>query len=164
MARSVLTVLLVMLLGASSASAKDFQPGDLRVCGAGGHCVSIVEQPVLDSIGSFYYSGGRPQAAATPRLGEPEFQLVFPDGYVTGIVVAGRFLSYGVNLNRFNTSAWYRLPSRAASALRKLSRSLRPVHLSVCALSLSNEGPTSSDLARCAAMPATTRRDRDWMR
>ena len=124
--------------------------------------------PVLKSMSSFLYGGGQSSVAPTPRTGDPEFQLVFqgrgwPAPIVTGIVVGGRFLSYGVNLNRFNDSVWYRLPSRAVSALAKLGRSLQPLRLSACAVSLSNEGPTSLDLARCAAEPTTARPDHDWL-
>ena len=150
MARWLLAVLVVMGVCASAASAKDFQPGDLRVCGAAGRCAPIVEQPVLHSLSSFYYSPGQPPIASAPRVGQPMLQLVFPNGYVTGIVVGGRFLSYGVNLGRFSTSVWYRLPSPTAEALRRLTSTVRPLHFSACAARLANAGPTLSTLPRCA--------------
>lgn len=143
-------VMALLLLSASAASAKDFQPGDLRVCGVAGHCVPVVQQSLLNRISSFYYSAGKPPVAAAPPMGKPAYQLVFSDGYVSGIVVENRFLSYGVNLGRFSTSVWYRLPSSATSALHGLSRSLRPLRLSACAVRLSNSGPTLSTLPRCA--------------
>jgi hypothetical protein len=140
----------MMLVSASAASAKGpLRPGDLRVCGAGARCVAIVEQPVLNSLRSFYDGPGQRPVAAAPRLGEPAFQLAGRSGYVTGIVVGARFLSYGINLNRFNTSVWYRLPSRAARALGILSGPLRPRPLTACALRLSNAGATSQDLVWC---------------
>lgn len=110
----------------------------------------VVQQSLLHSVGLFYYGAGKPPVAAAPPMGKPAFQLVFSDGYVSGIVVGNRFLSYGVNLGRFSTSVWYRLPSSATSALQRLSRSLRPLRLSACAVRLSNTGPTLSTLPTCA--------------
>jgi hypothetical protein len=83
-------------------------------------------------------------AASAPYVGVPTYQLVFPNGYVTGIVAAGRFLSYGVNLTRFNTDVWSRLPSAAASDLRKLGKPVSPLRLTACAVRLSNTGPDLS--------------------
>lgn len=147
---AVVAVLVVVGVSATAAAAKDLQPGDLRVCGTAGHCVPIVQRPVLKSLSSFYYSPGQPPVAPAPRHGQPMLQLVFPNGYVTGIVVAGRFLSYGVNLGRFSTSVWYRLPSPTAEALRRLLSTVRPLHFSACAARLANAGPTLSTLPRCA--------------
>jgi hypothetical protein len=47
------------LLILPSASAKDFGPGDLRVCNAT-RCVAIVSRDVLPQLRSFYYSGPSP--------------------------------------------------------------------------------------------------------
>jgi hypothetical protein len=129
--------LLVAAAGAAvvvvpGATAKDFGPGDLRVCGAAGRCVPVVDAPVLPLLGSFYYSGPQPARAGKPRLGTPYFELRFRNGYVTGIVATARvdrFLSYGVYLGRFARGTWYGLPSRMAEELRTLSRTLTPLRL-----------------------------------
>ena len=78
------------------------------------------------------------------------YQLVFPNGYLTGIIAAGLFLSYGVNLTRFDTGVWYRVPLAATTALRKLSRKLMPLHLTSCAVRLSNTVPDLATLPHCA--------------
>jgi hypothetical protein len=114
------------------ATAKDFGPGDLRVCGAAGRCVPVVDAHVLPLLGSFYYSGPQPVRMSKPRLGVPYFELRFRNGYVTGIAATARvdrFLSYGVYLGRFARGTWYRLPSRLAEELRALSRTLTPLRL-----------------------------------
>src|ERR1700704_1016247 len=99
---------LVGLMGASalllipSASAKEFGPGDLRVCN-GSRCVAIVNRAVLPALGSFYYSGQPLAHVRRPALGAPYYELRFRNDYVTGIVATGRldrFLSYGVHLER----------------------------------------------------------------
>jgi hypothetical protein len=127
------------LLVLPSASAKDFGPGDLRVCNQA-RCVGIVKREVLPLLGSFYYH--RPVAAHVrgPRLGAPYFELRFDNGYVTGIVATrrlDRFLSYGVNIGHFERGTWYGLPRRAAANLRRLSADLRPLRLTRAALARS---------------------------
>lgn len=121
----------VLLLLPAAATAKDFRPGDLRICDAR-RCVPIVDSRVLPTLSAFYYTGKQPRRAGPPRLGARVFKLEFPNGYVTGIVAASRldrFLSYGVNLGRFRAGAWYRLPARAAASLRALALRLRPLRL-----------------------------------
>jgi hypothetical protein len=137
---------LVALVGASalllapSASAKDFGPGDLRVCNAQ-RCVAIVNRDVLPLLGSFYYSGPPPARARRPALGAPYYELRFRNGYVTGIIATrrlDRFLSYGVNLDRFARSKWYAAPRRFAEELRRLTTGLRALRLTRAALARSN--------------------------
>jgi hypothetical protein len=135
--RIVVALAALALICASAASAKDFRPGDLRVCGAASRCVPIVEQPVLDAFAAFYYRDGHPPSSPAPRRGAPAFRLVFGNGYVTGIVATDRFLSYGVNLGRFDRLTWYRLPPRAVLALRRLAASLQPLRVTPGAVSLS---------------------------
>jgi hypothetical protein len=53
-----------------SASAKDFGPGDVRVCNST-RCVAIVNQDVLPKLGSFYYSGRALATVRRPALGTP---------------------------------------------------------------------------------------------
>jgi hypothetical protein len=137
---------LVALVGASalllapSASPKDFGPGDLRVCNAQ-RCVAIVNRDVLPLLGVFYYSGPPPARARPPALGAPYYELRFRNGYVTGIIAArrlDRFLSYGVNLDRFARNRWYAAPRRLAMELRRLTTGLRALRLSRPALARSH--------------------------
>lgn len=127
----VLGVLSVLVV-ASDATAKEFRPGDLRICSRH-HCVAIGNRPVLKQLGAFYYTGKSvPPAARAPRLGARAFELEFANGYVTGIVAAAkldRFLSFGVDLERFSAKQWYRLPERAARELRRLAAPLQPLRV-----------------------------------
>jgi hypothetical protein len=128
------------LLLVPGAVAKDFKPGDLRICNAS-RCVKIVDRHVLPTIGAFYYRGGTPQRAQTPPLGAQAFELRFVNGYATGIVAGpklDRFLSYGVNLERFRRGAWYRVPPRFAAELRRLACGLRPLRVTKAALAKSH--------------------------
>jgi hypothetical protein len=119
------------LLCIPAAAAKDFKPGDLRVCGAA-RCVAIVNPDVLTVVSAFYYSNGQPPATTRPALAVPFFQLKFKNGYITGIVATSkldRFLSYGVNLGRFTKNRWYAVPAPFAAELKRLTLSIRPLHL-----------------------------------
>jgi hypothetical protein len=67
-------------------------------------------------------------------------QLRFTNGYVTGVVAGrrlDRFLSYGVNLDRFFGGTWYRVPRAAAAALRRLAAGLPPLRLTPAAFARS---------------------------
>ncbi len=122
-----------------SASAKDFGPGDLRVCNAK-RCVPIVNRDVLPQLGSFYYSGPPLARLRKPALGAPYFELRFRNNYVTGIVATGRlnrFLSYGVHLERFASDSWYAVPRRFSAELRRLTADLRPLRLNRAAMAKS---------------------------
>ena len=126
--------LLGMLVAASallflpSASAKDFGPGDLRVCNAT-RCVPIVKRNVLPHLGSFYYSGPAPAHLRAPALGTPYYELRFRNNYVTGIVATrqlDRFLSYGVHLERFDANIWYAVPRSAVGGASPADRGHAP--------------------------------------
>jgi hypothetical protein len=135
---SAALALLVLAL-AAGAAAKDFRPGDLRVCNAT-RCVAIRRSAALAAFSSFYYHPGHPSRTARPPLRAPYFELRFPNGYVTGIVATrrfNRFLSYGVNEDRFAGGTWYRVPARAASAIRATRRLLDPMPLTHAAISRS---------------------------
>jgi hypothetical protein len=122
-----------LLIFASAGTAKDFGPGDLRVCNAN-RCVPIRKQDALKALSSFYYGVNEPAGVRSPGLGVPYFQLRFRNGYVTGIVATARlerFLSYGVNLNQFSRGKWYRVPTRASLELRELTRGLQPLRLTL---------------------------------
>jgi hypothetical protein len=138
--------LLVLLVAASvllflpSASAKNFGPGDLRVCNAT-RCVPIVKRDVLPLLGSFYYSGPAPAQLRAPALGTPYYQLRFRNNYVTGIVATrhlDRFLSYGVHLERFDANVWYAVPRRLSAELQRLTVGMRPLRVSQAALAKSH--------------------------
>ena len=131
----VLAVLAVPAF-ASAAAAKEFEPGDLRLCNAG-RCVRIMDQRALDALGAFYYGSRKPRRVALPHVGAPYYELRFRNDYVTGIVATAaldRFLSYGVNLDQFARGRWYRGPPRAAAELRRLATSLEPLRLTRAAL------------------------------
>jgi hypothetical protein len=122
-----------------SAAAKDFGPGDLRICNAK-RCVPIERHDVLPLLGSFYYAGARPAVVAAPPFGARAYELRFRNGYATGIVAGARldrFLSYGVNLGRFHRGVWYRIPARLASELRTLTAGMKPLHVTQAALAKS---------------------------
>jgi hypothetical protein len=135
-AASFVLVALSALLVVPSANAKDFGPGDLRVCNST-RCVAIMNREVLPGLGRFYYSGPPPRRVARPALGAPYYELRFRNGYVTGIVAMrrlDRFLSYGVYLGRFARNRWYAVPRRLSEELRVLTAGLRPLQVTRAAL------------------------------
>jgi hypothetical protein len=122
-----------------SAGAKDFRPGDLRVCSAS-RCIAIRNPDAVRLLGPFYYGAASPAIAPRPRLGAPSFELRFPNGYATGIVATARldrFLSYGVHIGHFQRDVWYRVPPVLSEELRKLTAALRPLPLTKAALARS---------------------------
>jgi hypothetical protein len=119
------------LVALPSAGAKDFKPGDVRICGAK-RCAAIVNRTVLPRLASFYYSGPRPPRVRGPAIRAPYYELRFRNGYVTGIVATrrlDRFLSYGVVLERFARGRWHALPRRLSVELQRLTLGLRPLRL-----------------------------------
>jgi hypothetical protein len=120
------------LVALPAASAKDFKPGDIRICNAD-HCRAVVNRKVLALLAGFYYDDrSAPARAERPRLGQPFYKLRYPNGYVTGIVATrqlDRFLSYGVFLGRFTRYRWYEIPTRASREFRRLTVGLRPLRL-----------------------------------
>ena len=120
------------LLAVPAAVAKDFGPGDLRVCGRA-HCVPIVNRSLLRVLSSYYWGPGRPARAAPVRNGAPAFELRFRNGYASGIVASSRldrFRAYGFFCGRFVRGRWYRFPARASAALRRLTAGFRPLRVS----------------------------------
>jgi hypothetical protein len=112
-----------LFFGVPAAAAKDFAPGDLRLCNAT-RCAPITDRGVMRTLSTFYYSADPLRVAAKPRLGWAYLQLRFRNGYVTGIVAGrnlDRFLSYGVYLERFQRGSWYTFPASAARELRRLA-------------------------------------------
>ena len=117
-----------VLVGAAGSAAKEFGPGDLRVCDAT-RCVPITKPGPVQGLSAFYYTGRQPSAISRPSWGAPAFELRFSNGYVTGVVGGrslDRFLSFGVFLERFRRGTWYRLPPGASTELRRLAASLEP--------------------------------------
>jgi hypothetical protein len=129
---TTVAVLLALALTFTAASAaKEFKPGDLRICNAN-TCVTITDQRLLDALGSFIYMGPQPAIVRSPRLGVAYFALKFRNGYVPGIVATAeldRWLSYGVYLGRFARGRWYHVPARTAAGVRELTVSLKPLRL-----------------------------------
>lgn len=128
------------LVAVTAGSAKEFDPGDLRICNTK-RCVPITNRPALTALGAFYYIGTKPPPRV-PRapLGAPSFELRFDNGYVTGIVATARldrFLSFGVNIGRFDAGRWYRVSGTAARELRRLAARLTPIRLTRAALARS---------------------------
>lgn len=105
-----LLLVAVALACATGATAKDFEPGDRRACGAT-RCVTLTDRALLKALSGLLCGGPRPPAIHSPGLGAPAFELRYRDGYAAGIVASAildRFLSYGVNLDRFPRGRWYR--------------------------------------------------------
>jgi hypothetical protein len=126
--RVVALALFLGLLAVPAAAAKDFEPGDLRLCNAT-RCVHVMDRAAVKALGDFYYATGHPPRARAVPLGAPALELRFRNGYVTGIVATAkldRFLSYGVHLERFARGQWYRMPATVAAELRRLAAGLKP--------------------------------------
>jgi hypothetical protein len=125
------------LAATPAATAKDFRPGDLRVCNAR-RCVAITNPRVVALLGPFYYDGVHDaRVARSARIGARYFELRFSNRYVTGIAATARldrFLSYGVNLDRFKRGVWYRIPPRLAAELRRLTAGMKPLRVTQTAL------------------------------
>jgi hypothetical protein len=120
------------LLAVPSAAAKDFRPGDLRVCGRH-RCISITNRHLLRILSAYYYGAGRAPRAARVPLGAPGFELRFRNGYASGMVATknlDRFRAYGFYCGRFERGRWYAFPARAAAALRRMAAGLRPLRVS----------------------------------
>jgi len=134
-------VAVAALVALPAASAKDFKPGDIRICNAD-HCKAVVNRKVLALLAAFYYDDrSAPVRASRPRLGQPYYKLRYPNGYVAGIVATGRldrFLSYGVFLGRFARYRWYKIPTVASQEFRRLTVGLRPLRLTRKAIAKSH--------------------------
>lgn len=129
---AVALILACGVLAVPAAVAKDFRPGDLRVCGRD-RCVPLVDRGLLRVLNGYYW-GGRPVRLAAPvRLGARGFELRVRDGATSGMVASrklDRFRAYGFRCGRFVRGHWYRFPARAALALRRLTAHLHPLKVS----------------------------------
>jgi hypothetical protein len=120
-------LVLVALLVPVQASAKNFRPGQLRICDEQ-RCVSIADQKVLNALARFFYGAPAPAEIRAPRLGASYLQIKGSNGYLVGIAATARldrFRSRGMGL--FGPDSWYRVPARAALALRTLAAGLQPL-------------------------------------
>lgn len=135
----LLLAAIVALLAVPSATAKDFQPGDVRLCNAT-RCVPIMDREAITALGHFIYSSGEAPRARAVRLGAPAFELKFRNGYTIGIaagVSLDRFLSYGVHLERFFRGRWYRVPEVVSAELKRLAAGLTPLRVTPARLARS---------------------------
>jgi hypothetical protein len=122
-------VVAAALLIASAATAKEFQPGGLRVCGVK-RCAPITDQKVLDTFSAFLYGSQPARAVHAPAAGARIIDLRFKDRWRAGIVGGtrlDRMLVNGLNCGRFSRGSWYRLPPRASLEVRRLAATLGPV-------------------------------------
>lgn len=120
------------LLVVPAAAAKEFHPGDLRVCGKA-RCVPTVNKRVLRILSSYYYGQTQIRQAAAVHLGTPGFELRFRNGFVSGVVSGAsldRFRGNGFYCGRFVRGRWYRFPREATALLKKLTANLRPLRVS----------------------------------
>lgn len=121
----------LLLVLPASAIAKDFRPGDVRLCN-NKRCIALKDPAVLAALARFYYSGPQPGVARPARLRSPSYELRFRNGYPTGLVAGvhlDRFLSFGVNEGRFSGGTWYEAPPAATAAILKLRAALKPTRL-----------------------------------
>ena len=119
------------LLAIPAAPAKDFGPGDLRVCGRS-ECVPIVSKRLLRILNAYYWGPRRVVRAGPVRRGAPAFALRWRNGYVSGLVAGAdlnRFRAHGFFCGRFVGGRWYRFPAKASIWLKKLTAALRPMHV-----------------------------------
>ena len=131
-----LGAVVLALISVPTSAAKDFGPGDLRLCNTN-RCAPIENRPALRLLAAFYYGAHAPAVAPSPRLGARSFELRFTNGYVTGIVTTrnlDRFLSYGVYVGRFRRGTWYVIPACTAHGLRKAAGRLVPLPLTRAAV------------------------------
>jgi hypothetical protein len=120
------------LLAVPSAVAKEFRPGDLRVCGRT-QCVPIMNRSVLRVLSTYYYGPRWVVRAGPVRRGAPGFELRFTNGYASGMVATtwlNRFRAYGVICGRFVRGRWYRFPPRAVAEIRRLTADMQPLRVS----------------------------------
>ena len=124
----VALVLPAVLLGAGGAGAKEFAPGDVRVCNAT-RCVPVVKPEIVQLLARFIYTGPKPATVARPGWGAPAFELRYRNGYATGVAAGAsldRFLSFGVYAERFRPRVWYRMPAAVGAELRRLTAGMKP--------------------------------------
>jgi hypothetical protein len=121
MRKVVVVLAAAALIGAPASSAKEFEPGDLRLCN-GQDCRVLFDRDLLRGLSSFIYGNRAPVRTAAPARGAPVLRLTFRNGYVAGLVGGrnlDRFRSHGVICGRFRRASWYRIPPRIANDLHR---------------------------------------------
>lgn len=113
----------MLLAATSAASAKDFRPGDLRVCGAI-HCRALGKTQT-SAFGTLLYASGKVARAPEPPIGAPVIQVRTTDGPLGAVITATAIRVHGLNCGRFRRGSWYRLPP----ALRHLTTGLEAKRL-----------------------------------
>jgi hypothetical protein len=117
------TALAAAFAVAGIASAKEFPPGGLKVCGAT-QC-RVVTDSQSHAFSDLLW-GERPVTrASTPRLGSPIYELRFKTGPAGAIISATSIRVHGLNCGRFQRGRWYRLPP----SLRRMTAGLQPKRL-----------------------------------
>jgi hypothetical protein len=106
-----------------SASAKEFPPGKLRICGAT-QC-RLVTGAQSRAFSALLWGNGRVARAPTQPVGSAIYQLRFENGPAGAIINATAIRLHGLNCGRFERGKWYRLPA----TLRGLTEGLRPKRL-----------------------------------
>jgi hypothetical protein len=91
------------------AAAKEFPPGELRVCGAK-QC-RVVTDGQSRAFSALLWGDGRARRAPTPRIGSPIYQLRFENGRAGAVINATAIRVHGLNCGRFERGKWYRLPT-----------------------------------------------------
>jgi hypothetical protein len=108
---------------AGIASAKEFPPGGLMVCGAK-QC-RVVTDAQSRAFSALLW-GDRPVTPApTPRVGSPIFQLRFKSGPAGAVISSSAIRVHGLNCGRFLRGRWYRLPA----SIRGVGGGLEPKRL-----------------------------------
>ena len=88
---------------APGASAKEFTPGDLRICNTQ-RCVAVKSRPALQALFQLYYADPSPDLAPRARLGARSYQLRYRNDYVTGISPAQRSIAFSATASTWGTS------------------------------------------------------------
>jgi hypothetical protein len=115
--------MLVALVAAGIASAKEFPPGGLMACGAT-QC-RVVTDGQSRAFSSLLWGYRLATRAPTPRVGSPIFQLRFKEGPAGAIISPTAIRVHGLNCGRFHRGRWYRLPA----SIRGVANGLEPKRL-----------------------------------
>lgn len=111
-----------MLLGAP-ASAKEFPPGSLRICGAAECRVATAAQS--KGFSDLLWDNRPVARAQIPRVGSPVYQLRFPNGPAGAIISPTAIRVHGLICERFQRGRWYWLPR----SLRGVTAGMTPIRL-----------------------------------
>jgi len=122
--RFVVALAAIAIVLPLAAWAKEFPPGDLRICGAK-HC-RILTPAQSNAFSAVLWGDSQVVRAPTPRVGSAVLQLRYPNGPAGAIITPRSIRVAGLNCGRFERGKWYRLPKN----LRGLTDGLEPRRLS----------------------------------